>query len=278
MSTHEKNSFVLYVNFGKQLRMLSMEERGELITAIFEHEEHGHVLQSLSPRTELIYSFIEDTLERDRIAYEKKCEQNRKNGKRGGRPGKSTGESDRHFFDEETERFSKKAKKADNDNENENDNENDNENENGNGNGNDNGNENGNGNENEKKTPLALYGAEPPGAEPQGTPCPAAQEGIGVFGDADYLVLIDQGVSGSFIRKKLERATQYSIRHRVSVVNVLREWWRRDLQNGNVGSDRDPIDTKGAGTWEFSCSSFDTDDFGKAALEYSRRILDANLL
>ena len=92
MNINEKNSFLLYVNFGKQIRMLSMEERGELITAIFEHEEHGRVEQQLSPRTELVFSFIADTLERDRIAYEKRCEQNRENGKRGGRPKKRDNE------------------------------------------------------------------------------------------------------------------------------------------------------------------------------------------
>ena len=112
MNVNEKNSFLLYVNFGKQVRMLTMEERGELITAIFDHEEYGHAKGTLSPRVELVFSFIEDALERDRTAYEKRCEQNRENGKRGGRPRKNADESDRPFFGEKTERLSKEAEKA----------------------------------------------------------------------------------------------------------------------------------------------------------------------
>lgn len=124
----EKKSFVLYHSFANQFELLSMEERGELISAIFQYERTREA-NPLTPLVQMAFSCIREALDRDRAAYEEKCEQNAKNGKKGGRPRKV-------FFSEKTERFFEKPKKADNDNDNGNDNENDNENENGNGNGN----------------------------------------------------------------------------------------------------------------------------------------------
>ena len=251
MHINEKNSFLLYVNFGKQIRMLSMEERGELITAIFEHEEHGRVEQSLSPRTALVFSFIEDTLDRNRAAYEKKCEQNRENGKRGGRPRKSDGASECRLFSEKTERFSDKAKKADNDIDNGNDSDNDS----------DNG--NGSGNDNEKEKSLSRSRA-----EPLGTPCPAAQIFLGTLEESEYVARINEGIPGAYIRQREERAKEYSIRHSVSVANVLREWWCKDKKNDDVYAKGAVSPSNPAVVGELGCS-FDTDDFFQAALERS---------
>ena len=88
MKANERKGFILYFNFAKQLRMLSMEERGELITAIFDYAEHGRTEEQLSPCAELAFSFIADVLDLDRADYEARCEQNRENGKKGGRPKK----------------------------------------------------------------------------------------------------------------------------------------------------------------------------------------------
>ena len=119
MMTDEKQSFILYHNFANQFALLSMEERGQLITALFEYSQTQRIQTSLSPLANMAFSCMKDTIDRDRDAYAERCRQNRENGKKGGRPRKSS-------FLPKTEGFFEKAKKPDKDNDNENDNENDN--------------------------------------------------------------------------------------------------------------------------------------------------------
>ena len=120
---NEKKSFVLYNSYYTQLELLTMEERGELITAIFLYEKTG-TYPDLSRVVNMAFSYIKDALDRDREAYEERCRKNSENGKKGGRPRKNN--SDGSFF-EKTDRFFTQTKKGDNDNDNENDNDNDNE-------------------------------------------------------------------------------------------------------------------------------------------------------
>ena len=96
--TEERKSFMMYVNYAKQFRLLNMEQRGALITAIFEYIENGIVLSSLDALTEMAFSCMQDTFDRDYQTYIQKCEKNSENGKKGGRPKKS----------EKTERFFEK--------------------------------------------------------------------------------------------------------------------------------------------------------------------------
>ena len=58
------------------------------------------IIQDASTKKVLMLGYM------NKEAYEKRCEQNRENGKRGGRPKKRDNESERPFFDEKTERFS----------------------------------------------------------------------------------------------------------------------------------------------------------------------------
>jgi hypothetical protein len=115
-----------------------MEQRGQLITAIFNYNDCGQALIQLDPICEMAFSFICDALNRDIAEYEKKCAINRENGRKGGRPKKT----------EKIERFYCETEKPYNDNGNDNVNDNDNDNVIDNGSGNGNG--NGNGNENEE--------------------------------------------------------------------------------------------------------------------------------
>ncbi len=82
----ERKSFVLYHSYAAALEMLSMEERGQLITAIFAHETDMKEPQSMSDSVRMAFAFISDTLTRDSEAYEEKCRKNAENGKKGGRP------------------------------------------------------------------------------------------------------------------------------------------------------------------------------------------------
>ena len=112
--TNQK-SFVLYDNYWNQLEFLTMEQRGELLTAIFEYRKFGECKTQLSQINQVVFSFIRDTLERDAESYKRRCEANRENGKRGGRPPKNKQISE-----------TQKPKKPDNDNDNGIDNENEN--------------------------------------------------------------------------------------------------------------------------------------------------------
>ena len=105
--TNMKNSFVLYNEYKEQFSLLSNEEAGRLIMAIFEYTESGNIPE-LEGMTLMAFSFIKKQLDRDSEKYEKTVEKRKEAGKTGGRP-KANGS------DEEAKKangFSEKAKKA----------------------------------------------------------------------------------------------------------------------------------------------------------------------
>lgn len=105
--TNMKNSFVLYNEYKEQFSLLSNEEAGRLIMAIFEYTESGNIPE-LEGMTLMAFSFIKKQLDRDSEKYEKTVEKRKEAGKTGGRP-KTNGS------DEEAKKangFSEKAKKA----------------------------------------------------------------------------------------------------------------------------------------------------------------------
>lgn len=128
MDKKERKSFILYCNFENQFKLLSMEERGILISAIFEYARERDVSAELPPLVNMAFSLIKDTMDRDYEEYVKKCEINAINGRKGGRPRK-TEEDAAPIFSAKTERYFKKPKKAYNDNYNHNGNDSGNDNE-----------------------------------------------------------------------------------------------------------------------------------------------------
>lgn len=121
-----KDSFLLYTKYRKQIKGLSMEQRGVLFTAILMHEAN-EALPEMDGCTQMAFDFICTDLDENRQKYEEKCAQNSENGAKGGRPKKTEENrtvSEKAKKSEKTERFSKKrtqAKKADNDNDYDND-------------------------------------------------------------------------------------------------------------------------------------------------------------
>ena len=100
--TQKKKSFVLYNDMSSVFDLLSIEERGILITAIFEYVQYGDtIITAESDRATIAFQCIKNTLDRDRESYFAKCEAYSANGKKGGRPQKQW--------------LSEKAKKADSD-------------------------------------------------------------------------------------------------------------------------------------------------------------------
>ena len=120
MQDTTKKSFLLYLDYAEHLDQLTDAECGQLLRAIFAHEDPERPEPTyLRGAAAMAYSFIKAQLDRDREEYEKKCETNRKNGLKGGRPPKPK-ES------QETERFFEKPKKPDTDTDNDTDTDTDN--------------------------------------------------------------------------------------------------------------------------------------------------------
>lgn len=82
---NEKNSFLLYYEYAEQFKLLSDRELGQLIRAVYQYEL-SQSEPALPPKLQLAFSFIKSNLIRDRAKYDKKCETNRENGQKGGRP------------------------------------------------------------------------------------------------------------------------------------------------------------------------------------------------
>ena len=80
-----KNSFVLYNEYKEQFELLSYEEAGQLIMAIFEYTETG-VAPELSGMVLMAFAFIKKQLDRDAEKYEKTVEKRKEAGKNGGAP------------------------------------------------------------------------------------------------------------------------------------------------------------------------------------------------
>ena len=74
----EKGTFIMRANYRNQFARLSMEERGELITAILDYT-NGLEPAFSSPLIEMAFSFIKDDLDYNSSQYAKKCRQNREN-------------------------------------------------------------------------------------------------------------------------------------------------------------------------------------------------------
>jgi hypothetical protein len=112
----EKKSFLLYLENFEQIQLLSMEERGQLLTAIFEYEISG-ATRELPGALGMCFSFIRQRLDYNREAYDQKCVRNQENGRKGGRPKKDSAakkqDSPSPAQTEKTEGFSPKPKKAD---------------------------------------------------------------------------------------------------------------------------------------------------------------------
>ena len=119
----EKKSFVLHKDYHNQIKKLSDEDAAALLRAIFAYV-NGEEVGELSPVADMVFSFIAAQIDRDNAKYKARCERNKANGKKGGRPKKEEPNETEENPKEpnETERFSGKPKKADNDNDNDNDN------------------------------------------------------------------------------------------------------------------------------------------------------------
>lgn len=118
----EKKSFLMYTSYLDNVEILSNEEAGQLLKAIYAFV-NGNELPELDRVVQLTFNPIKSHLERDKEKYKEICRKRSESGAKGGRPKKQ-------MVSDESKCFFKKAKKADNENENENENVNENVNDN----------------------------------------------------------------------------------------------------------------------------------------------------
>lgn len=83
--TDEKSSFVLYAEYLEHIKLLTMEQRGALLTAVLCYAS-GYELPEMDGMTNMAFSFIKSRIDRDTAAYLEKIEKRREAGKLGGRP------------------------------------------------------------------------------------------------------------------------------------------------------------------------------------------------
>ena len=127
----DKKSFVFYTEYREHLEMLPPEQIGELMLALIDYQETGEAPDlPKGSALAMCFSFIKKRMDKDNIKYEEKCERNRSNGKKGGRPtnqmviseteenpNKPNGFSENQTVILETEKNPTEPRKADNDNE-----------------------------------------------------------------------------------------------------------------------------------------------------------------
>ena len=274
MTINDKKSFLLYGNYETQFKLLSMEERGLLITAIFEYSNNGAVQTPLSPLVELAFSFVKENLDRDHENYLDRCEKNSENGKKGGRPKKNA--KDAHFYSSpekenismsKTERFFEKPKKADNDN------------------GNDNGNENENEIDNESVIENGMMEKEKEnekGEFPSSSvsDSAASSDSSAALSETEKEELIKKGLSRSYIEERAERASLYAKERGSNAFSVLERWWSEDQaaqkqKRSRYGEKHGQVPAT-AGV-HISGRSYDINEFALAAIQSSERFMDAEL-
>ena len=79
----EKRSFLLYTDYFEQIEMLTIEQRGILLTAIMAFQT-GTDLPEMDMLTKMAYSFISADMRRDKDKYDEIVEKRRESGRKGG--------------------------------------------------------------------------------------------------------------------------------------------------------------------------------------------------
>lgn len=104
-----QDTFILRLDFFPQVKMLSLEQRGQLLTAIFAYSA-GEELPDMDQVTRMCFGFIKASLDANAEKYQAKCAKNRENGSRGGRPaGKPNASSDNRTLSKKSDRLNEKA-------------------------------------------------------------------------------------------------------------------------------------------------------------------------
>ena len=110
----------MYTDYLRHVQKLSMEQRGQLFTAILCYTS-GEALPELDLATDMIFGVIQERIDRDTALYLEKVEKRREAGKLGGRP-KANDFSENQEKAKKANGFSEKQNNPDNEYVNDNDN------------------------------------------------------------------------------------------------------------------------------------------------------------
>lgn len=84
MKDSQNKSFVLYTDYAKHIALLTNEEAGELLKALFEYVEFGNQ-PGFSGALMMCFSFIADQIARDKEKYQDVCKKRAEAGRKGGK-------------------------------------------------------------------------------------------------------------------------------------------------------------------------------------------------
>lgn len=254
MALPQRKSFMLYHDFENLFRLLDMEQRGALITAIFEYETQNTLTSPLPDLANMAFCCIKNTLDRDRETYRAKCEVNAQNGKKGGRPPKRSSA-------EETERFFSEPKKPDSDKDSDSDRDRDNDSE--------------SDTDKEREREYELPHAEdtstqescgasdqkPSNRHREEASFPASRS-ASLLREEEKEELWRRGVPPDYFQAREERALRFAASQGRSAEEVLWEWWQSDRKTYSSSS-------RSGAAQPSENKSYDVEDFFKASLARS---------
>ena len=84
MSDKKKKSILFYIEQLERFRYLNLEERGEMITAIIDYAKDGIITIFEDRAMTILFDTFRNEMDIDAIKYERICEANRLNGRKGG--------------------------------------------------------------------------------------------------------------------------------------------------------------------------------------------------
>ena len=119
----DKSSFVMYTKYLRNIKKLTMEQRGLLFTAILSYASDQEIPE-LDAATDMAFSFIQEQMDRDHEVYLEKCRKRSEAGKLGGRP-KANASDEKQTKAKKANGFSEKQNNPDTDNEHDSDNDTD---------------------------------------------------------------------------------------------------------------------------------------------------------
>lgn len=76
---NNKNKFTLYLDYWDWFKLLTDEELGRLLRAVFNYEREGVEPCEADEKIKIFFCMIKETLDRDRKRYETICNRNRLN-------------------------------------------------------------------------------------------------------------------------------------------------------------------------------------------------------
>ena len=82
----EKKSFIVRIENGEQVRMLTDEQAGKLFKSLFSYMDSGETIQTADRLLLFAFSVFKGQLDRDAEKYKETCRKRSESGKKGGAP------------------------------------------------------------------------------------------------------------------------------------------------------------------------------------------------